>query len=118
MKFKNKIFLIALGAFLMINSAPAIAADSAVSPVVTSDDQGSESTQSGTASSGGTLSDSFMGAFGMNSDASGSTGEGGAGAQSSTSNSNAGALASGMTSASSSASNQVTGPFTPYSYQN
>lgn len=95
----NKIFLIVLGAFLILNTAISFADDKA------------------TQSSDATLSDSFMGAFGMNSDASGSTGEGGSETQSSSTNSNAGALASGMTSVTSFVSNQVT-TTTPYSHQN
>lgn len=59
------------------------------------------------------LGDSFMAAFGMDAAAAGDTGEGGPSAQ----GARARTLGPGMSSMSSAVANQVTRPFTPYSYK-
>lgn len=81
------------------NNAPAAQAES--SPV----------TATAVPSSG--LGDSFMAAFGMDAAAAGDTGEGGPSAQ----GVRARTLGPGMSNMSSAAANQVTRPFTPYSYR-
>ncbi len=60
------------------------------------------------------LGDSFMAAFGMDASAAADTGEGGPSAQ----GARAKTLGPGMSSISSASANQVTRPFTPYSYRN
>jgi len=60
------------------------------------------------------LADSFMAAFGMEVDAGGNTGEAAPGSSPSSS---AGNMAVGMSTISTTSANQVTPPFTPYSYQ-
>lgn len=60
------------------------------------------------------LADSFMDAFGMKAGAAGDTGKGAPGMNSS---GRGGSIAAGMSAISTTSSNQVTPPFTPYSYK-
>lgn len=59
------------------------------------------------------LADSFMAAFGMKVEASGQTGQGAPGMSAGST----GTMAVGMSTISTTSTNQVTPPFTPYSYQ-
>lgn len=82
-----------------------------------SNDNSAQAQQQGdvtaTAAPQSNLADSFMAAFGMEVDASGS-GDAGPGMESSSSG---GTMAVGMSTISTTSTNQVTPPFTPYSYQ-
>lgn len=60
------------------------------------------------------LADSFMAAFGMEVDAGGGSGDAGPGMESASSG---GTMAVGMSTISTTSTNQVTPPFTPYTYQ-
>ncbi|WP_319371144.1 hypothetical protein [uncultured Ilyobacter sp.] len=115
LKNRNKFFLLALGTFLMLNTAISFAEEK--------NNQSPGSVQAGSQSKAGgtTLATSFMDAFGMTPEAAGDTGEGGPKGKAAKgvakSGGKAGAVAVGMASVNSAAANQVTGPFTPYSYQ-
>lgn len=78
------------------------------------DIQQQEGESSSTSATQSNLADSFLAAFGMEVGAGGGTGEAGPGTNTASSG---GTMAVGMSTISTTSANQVTPPFTPYSYQ-
>lgn len=85
------------------------------SNIESSSGSGSQEIGSNAATSSSGKGASFMAAFGMDAGAGGDTGEAGPGSGSGSSS--AGSMSAGLGSITSSAGNQVTPPFTPYSYR-
>lgn len=85
------------------------------SNIESSSGAGSKDIGSSAATSSSGKGASFMAAFGMGAGAGGDTGEAGPG--SGGSSTSAGSMSAGLGSITSSAGNQVTPPFTPYSYR-